>query len=97
MRSYYSAYVRHCIRYYVRYPEPDFRSEAERLDWMACDNVFSDMGSAEAIVREIYLAGKDELPEKIKEIAARENVPRTQLWKLVNEVEEEVAKNRGLR
>lgn len=44
-RAFYSEYVNHCLRFYARHPNPKFKSDVDKHNWVACDNAlkgFSD-------------------------------------------------------
>ena len=38
MRTFYSEYVQHCMRFYARHTNPKFRSDADKKNWFACDS-----------------------------------------------------------
>lgn len=97
LRAYYSAYVRHCLRFYAKYPEPEFRTEADRKDWNAVKTVFDGLESTvRNTVQELYGVSGENLPVKVKEISSRDGVRPDQLYHLMVNIENEVAKARGL-
>ena len=54
--TFYSKYVNHCLRNYVRHPRRNrsgFRSTAEELDWNACDGAIRYLPDKE---KEIVIA-----------------------------------------
>ena len=80
-RSFYSAYIEHCMRFYARYKKPEFfRSDADKKNWLACDNALKDF-SAE---------------DNVYHLAKKENINQDTLWKLIGDLERKVAKRRGL-
>lgn len=97
MRSFYSDYVNHCLRFYSRHPKPNhFRSEADRKNWQSCDTAlkgFSDTDREMLIT--IYREG-DTIPDNVYQMAKKLNIKQDSIWKLVNELERKVAKRRGL-
>ena len=34
MKTYYSDFVNHCLRFYARYPEAKFKSDTEKKNWL---------------------------------------------------------------
>ncbi len=102
MKPYYSEFVRHCLRYYIKTlsegkgGHPIFRNEAERENWRACYQVLKDYPHNHMeIISEIYRPG-DTIPDKIYMLAKRNGVPQDNIWSLITTVERKVAKKRGL-
>lgn len=97
MRTFYSEYVTHCLRFYSRYPKPNhFRTEADKKNWQASDNAlkgFSD--SDREMLIAIYREG-DTIPDNVYQMAKKLNVKQDNIWKLITELERKVAKRRGL-
>lgn len=95
-RMFYSDYVRHCLRFYVRHENPQFRTSADKHNWYACKDTldtFSDKDRETLLV--IYRNG-DTMPDSIYQLAKEQGVSQNVLWKMVNELERKVAKKRGL-
>lgn len=95
-RSFYSEYVNHCMRFYARHPKAKFHSEADKHNWVACEdalNTFSD--SDREMLLTIYREG-DTIPDNIYQMAKSKGVSQDGIWKLVNELERKIAKRRGL-
>lgn len=102
MRPYYSEFVRHCLRYYVKTLDegmgghPIFRSEADKANWSACYEVLKDYSQLNMeIVAEIYRPG-DTIADKIYMLSNTKRVPQDTIWNLVNATERKIAKKRGL-
>ena len=102
MKPYYSEYVRHCLRYYVKTLDegkgghPIFRSEADKENWGACYQVLKDYSESNMeIISEIYRPG-DTIADKIYLLAKTKQVPQDTIWNLINATERKVAKKRGL-
>lgn len=96
MRAYYSEFTGHCIRFYARYPQPRFHTEADKMNWIACDNVlksFSD--NDKALILSLYRESNT-MADNVFHLAKRNNVKQESLWKLVEDLERKVAKRRGL-
>lgn len=97
MRTFYSEYVTHCLRFYSRYSKPNrFRTEADKKNWQACDNAlkgFSD--SDREMLITIYREG-DTIPDNVYQMAKKLNIKQDNIWKLITELERKVAKRRGL-
>ena len=102
MKPYYSEYVRHCLRYYVKTLDegkgghPIFKSDADRENWKACYHVLKDYSPSDMdIIAEIYRPG-DTIADKIYLIAKTKGVNQDRFWGLINNTERKIAKKRGL-
>lgn len=102
MKPYYSEYVRHCLRYYVKTLDegngghPIFKSEADKANWGACYHVLKEYPQSHFdIVCEIYRPG-DTIADKIYMMAKNRRVSQDTLWGLINNTERKIAKKRGL-
>ena len=100
MKRHYSNFVRHCLRKYVETLEigtaPKFDTEVERENWLCCHNVVSALSAGnQKLVQTLYGPG-DTLPDKIYHIAQARKMSQAPLWKLVDDVEYKIAKQRGM-
>lgn len=96
MRTYYSEYIRHCMRFYARHPHPKFHSDADKLNWNACDSAMRSFTDSEKdILMTVYREG-DTIPDNIYKVSVNRNIKQDSVWKLVNELERKVAKRRNL-
>ena len=92
-RSFYSAYIEHCMRFYARYKKPEFfRSDADKKNWLACDNALKNF-SAEDRERILILYREG---DNVYYLAKKENINQDALWKLIGDLERKIAKRRGL-
>lgn len=96
MRAYYSEFAGHCIRFYARYPQPRFKTEADKKNWFACDNALKSFTDPDrALLLDIFRDG-DSIPDNVFQLAKQNSMKQESLWKLVEELERKVAKRRGL-
>lgn len=96
MRVYYSEFVNHCLRFYVRYPSPRFRTDAEKKNWLACDLALKSFSDADMeLLTSIYRDG-DTMSDSVFQMAKRNSISQDAIWKLIGELERKVAKRRGL-
>lgn len=102
MRPYYSEYVRHCLRYYIKTLDdgngghPIFTSDADRENWSACYHVLKNYTQKDMdIIAEIYRPG-DTIADKIYLLAKNRRVSPDSIWSLINALERKIAKKRGL-
>ena len=102
MKPYYSEFVRHCLRYYIKTIDegkggcPVFRNEAERENWRACNNVLKHYTPEnQDAISEIYRQG-DTIPDKIYQLAKIKGTSQDHFWSLINITERKIAKERGL-
>ena len=102
MKPYYSEFVRHCLRYYIKTLDegngghPIFNSDADRENWSACHNILKHYTAENMeIISYLYRPG-DTIPDKIYLLAKSKNVSQDKIWNLVNATERKIAKKRGL-
>lgn len=95
-KAFYSEYVKHCLRFYARHADPVFRNDIDRYNWNACESALRlYSGKERGLLLEVY-RGTDTIPDNIYRVSTMANVPQDTLWKLITELEREVAKRRGL-
>jgi len=96
MKTFYSEYVQHCMRFYARHPRPKFRSDADKQNWNACDNALKGFTDKERdILMAVYREG-DTIPDNVYKLSVDRNIKQDTIWKLINELERKVAKRRNL-
>lgn len=102
MKPYYSEYVAHCLRYYIKTQDdghgghPIFKSEADKANWSACYSVLKNYSEDDMeMIAHIYRPG-DTIADKIYTLAKAKGIPQDTIWNLINNVERRVAKRRGL-
>ena len=96
MKTFYSDYVQHCMRFYARHPHPKYRSDADKQNWNACDNAVKGFTDKEQdILMTVYREG-DTIPDNVYKVSVELDIKQDIIWKLINELERKVAKRRGL-
>lgn len=96
MKTFYSEYVQHCMRFYARHPNPKFRNDADKQNWNACDSAMKGFTDKEQdILMTVYREG-DTIPDNVYKVSVDRNIKQDTIWKLINELERKVAKRRGL-
>lgn len=102
MKPYYSEFVRHCLRFYIKTLDeghgghPIFRNDAERENWSACHNVLKNYSANDMdTIAQIYRPG-DTVPDKIYMLSKSRGISQDGIWSLINSVERKIAKQRGL-
>ena len=100
MRACYSEYVRHCLRFYVMTLDvgscPKFNSEVDKNNWVACHEATKNIDQKTMeVVKEIYRPG-DTIPDKVYQLSKDLKVPQGSIWNIINTLERNVAKKRGL-
>lgn len=96
-KTFYSDYVNHCIRFYIRHPHPKYHSSADKENWLVCDkalNSFSDKDRH--LLLAVYSTEGDNLADSVNQVSQDRNVRQETIWKVVNELERKIAKRRGL-
>lgn len=102
MKPYYSEYVRHCLRYYIKTLDdgngghPVFKCEVDKVNWSVCHNVFKNYSEdAMDMIAHIYRTG-DTISDKILAQAKAKGVHQDTIWSIINNLERRIAKRRGL-
>jgi hypothetical protein len=102
LKPYYSEYVRHCLRYYIKTWDegkgghPIFRSDADRENWSACYQVLKDYSEYDMdLIAFVYRRG-DTIADNVLALSTLKRVPQDAIWSLINTTERKIAKKRGL-
>ena len=96
MKTYYSEYVQHCMRFYARHPNPKFRSETDKQNWLACQKAMDSFTTEEEeIIKFVYREG-DTISDNIYNKSLELNIKQDIVWQLINKLEHKVAKLRKL-
>jgi len=96
MKTFYSDYVQHCMRFFARYTRPKFRSNADKENWNACASAIKGFTDFEQdILLNVYSEG-DTIPDNIYRISEDRSIKQETIWKIVNTLERRIAKRRGL-
>lgn len=96
MRTFYSEYVRHCMRFYSRHLNPKFKSEADKNNWIACQSALAGFSDSDRETLLTIYRGRDTIPDNVYQISKEKGIKQDIIWRLVNDLERKVAKRRGL-
>jgi len=96
VKSYYSDYAQHCLRFYCRHSNPRFHTDADKKNWYACDNALKGFEEADRNMLIAIYAEGDTIPDNVYQMAKKLNIRQDGIWKLINDLERKVAKKRGL-
>lgn len=96
MRTFYSEYVQHCMRFYARHSNPKFKSDADKQNWKACESALKGFSDEEVDILLTIYRGGDTIPDNIYSLCRERNIKQDIVWRLVNEIERKVAKRRNL-
>ena len=93
----YSDYVRHALRFYSRNLEnPIFRCIADEKNWNACDTVLNRyFPKYKELLTTIY-AGFDTMGDNVYEASKKYDIPQSNVWSMMKDLEKLVATERGL-
>lgn len=95
-KSFYSDYVNHCLRFYARYANPVFHSEADKKNWKACDDALSEFSVKDRDTLLAVYKSRDTTADTVYAIAKDEGIEQDGIWKLLGDLERKVAKKREL-
>ena len=96
MKTFYTEYVHHCMRFYVKYPNPKYRSDADKHNWIACDTALKGFSETDRELLLTLYTGNEPMAERIRKVSTEQDVKADALWKMVTELERKIAKRRGL-
>ena len=96
MKTFYSDYAQHCMRFYARHPNPKFHSDLEKLNWKVCGHVLKDFTDEEQDILLTIYEGGDTIPDNIYNLSVERNIKQDVIWKLVKKLEHKIAKRRNL-
>lgn len=96
MRTFYSEYVQHCMRFYARHPSPKFHSDADKQNWKACDSALEGFTDKEKELLIAVYTDNDTIPDNVYKVSTENSMKQDTIWKLINELERRVAKRRNL-
>lgn len=94
--TFYSQYVDHCLRFYVRHSNPKFYRESDKNNWIACDTALKEFSDNEKEIFFIIYKDGNVLSDNIYHVARCKGVSQDVIWKSVNELRCKIAKKRGL-
>lgn len=96
MRTFYSDYIQHCMRFYARHPHPKFRSDADKQNWYACENALKSFSDSDReILLFIYREG-DTISDNVCRVSVDKNIKQDSIWALIDDLGRKIAKRRGL-
>lgn len=96
MRPRYAGCAKHAMKYYANHHSPVFRTEAERLDWQACEKALESMDeNAQMILLEVYM-GRDTFGDNVFDCAKKRGIDQKAVWVVINRFEKRFAQERGL-
>jgi uncharacterized membrane protein len=96
MKTFYSDYVNHCLRFYSRHSDPEFRSEADKSNWNACKEALEEFNDKDREILTTIFREGDTIPDNVYQMAKKLNTKQDGIWRLVSDLERKVAKKRGL-
>jgi hypothetical protein len=75
---------------------PRFDTEIDRTNWLSCHEVVSKLSASDQrLVQKLYGPG-DTLSDKVYGIAQARRMSQGPLWKLIDDIEYKIAKQRGM-
>ena len=96
MRNYRTPYIQHCARFYVRTPNPKFKSIAEKQDWYACENALKIFSDRDRDVLLFVYRESDTIPNNVYRCSVEKRIDQNRIWNLMVRFEQEIAELRGL-
>lgn len=95
-KTFYSDYVGHCMRFYSRYQNPNFKNTVELSNWQACEAALRNFRRDEVeILTDIYKS-RNPITESISRISEMKGIKVDNVWEMLTRLEYDVAYLRGL-
>lgn len=95
--SYYTTYVRHCLRFYARYEHLEtFNSEADKQNWKACNKAVKKFNDNDRELLLTLYQSKGDFSEIVSDTSRLEDMNIEELWRMIRKLERAVATLRGL-
>lgn len=96
MKLFYTEYVNHCIRTFLRYEYKDLKTDIDRKNWNCVDQVLKRYSDTDFdIILEVFREGYD-IKNIVQTAADSRHMSNAMIWKVIHSVEKEIAKERGL-
>lgn len=96
MKSYYTDYSRHCLRFYVKHPNPKFKDDISKDNWEACDLALSELDEKyKNIIMAVY-SKNDTLEDNVFQVSKDYGIYQDSIWKLLSQIDRKIAKHRRL-
>lgn len=96
MKTFYSDYVQHCMRFYTRHPNPKFKTNSDKQNWASCDVVFKTYSDKEQKIFMFIYGGGDTISDNVYQLSKNMKIKQETIWKLINDLERKIAKKRNL-
>lgn len=96
-RLFYTDYVRHCLRFYARnINKPQFNTEVDENNWYACHKAIERYSDRDQDIFLRVYGLRDTLEDNVYETSKVYLIDQNIIWKLMRELERDIAKKRGL-
>lgn len=96
-KKYYTDYVRHMLRFYIRNrKQPRFSNAVDACDWLACDRVFEKCDNVSQDILSAVFTSNDELASTVYQVAREFNTNQGTVWDLLKVVERQIAVERNI-
>lgn len=96
MRTFYTDYVNHCMKFYTRFENPDSLGEIDKTNWLACDDALKTFDYPNRELLTSLYREKSSLYDNVHQMAREKRIRPHVIWELVTELGKRVAQKRGL-
>ena len=97
MKTFYADYVNHILRFYTRHSKRDgFRSEADKLNYVAAERVFAKLDEKEQILLIDVYHRNDTMADNVYKVAKARGINQDEIWTLISKVSNRIARERKL-
>lgn len=96
-KRFYADFVKHCLRYYCRYPDiTTHKNHVEETNWKACKSVLDTYNNNERMILMSFYTTDDDIKDVIARVSDKCKVEPKRVWAMLNNLERKVAERRGL-
>lgn len=96
MKTFYSEYVQHCMRFYARHPYPKFHTDIDKQNWYPCENALKAFNDIERELLITIYRPCDTIPDNVYHMSVERKISQDVIWKLISKLEYKIAKKRSL-
>lgn len=97
-KTYYADYVHHALRHFIAHREDKLcKTDVDKRNFDSCQKVYAKLPEKDkAVITDIWGVYGVPLDRLVESYCKEHNYPLSKIWKILYDVDMEIAKNRGL-
>ena len=96
MKTHYSEYCSHCLRYYARHRNPIHKDEVSALNWKAAEQAVNALPDDQREFVLFIYQERDTLSQNVQTASIEFHVTVDYIWQTLHALEKEIARLRRL-